>query len=91
MQQAKDTVHISSIVVHCVPQQFNKVLEKVSTLESCEIGAHNGRDKLIPIFETETEHRILDAITEIQLMEGVISATMVYHEIDDEIEEPESI
>ncbi|MDH5547064.1 MAG: chaperone NapD [Gammaproteobacteria bacterium] len=87
MQAVKDVAHISSVIVHCLPQRFDQLLQRISMLDCCEIGAHNGSDKLIPILEMATESGILDTLREIEAMEGVISATMVYHQIDEEDEE----
>ncbi len=82
-----DQVHISSLVIHCLPGKLEQVLDRVKQLETVEIHAPDPAGKFIALLETENEQGILYMIDQIQAVNGVVSATLVYHEIDDGMEE----
>lgn len=78
-----EAAHISSLVVHCLPEQLQNVLSQVEKFAHVEVHAPNPAGKFVAVLETENEHGILSTINDIQAMPGVLAATMVYHEIDD--------
>ncbi len=82
-----DQVHISSLVIHCLPDKFEQVLGSVKQLENIEIHAPDPAGKFVALLETDNEQGILATIDQIQTVNGVLNATMVYHEIDDGTEE----
>jgi len=82
-----DQVHISSLVIHCLPENFEQVLSSVKEMEQVEIHAPDPAGKFVALLETRNEQDILATIDQIQTVNGVLNATMVYHEIDDGIEE----
>ena len=77
------TVHITSLVVHTRPDQIERVLEQVRALPATEVHTGEPAGKFIVLLETEDEQHILSAIDRIQDIDGVLSATMVYHHIDE--------
>lgn len=80
-------VHISSVVVHCLPDKLEQVLTSIKHLNQIEVHAPDPKGKFILLLETSNEQEILAAIDRIQGFNGVLTATMVYHEIDDGTEE----
>lgn len=74
--------HISSVVVHCLPEHLTQIIESTSQLENVEVAASDERGKIILVLETDAERDILEIIGNIQAFTGVIAATMVYHEFD---------
>lgn len=80
-------VHISSLVVHCLPAKLEQVLASVARMDNVEIHAPDPSGKFVALLETENEQGILARIDQIQTFNGVLNATMVYHEIDDATEE----
>lgn len=79
--------HISSLVVHCVPEAVQRLVNDISALEFVEVPEHSNKGKLVVLMETPGEGPIMERISTIEHMPGVLSAAMVYHEIDTETEE----
>lgn len=74
--------HISSLVVHSQPDRIQAIIESIGSLEGAEV--HGGADsgKLIVTLETETESQVVERINVIQLLEGVLAATLVFHHFE---------
>ena len=74
--------HISSLIVHSRPDRVSFVMERLNSIEGAEI--HGGADtgKLIVTLETETESQVVDRINAIQLLDGVLAATLVFHHFE---------
>ena len=74
--------HISSLVVHSRPDRVQAILETLRTIEGAEV--HGGTDtgKLIVTLETDTESQVVERINAIQLLEGVLAATLVFHHFE---------
>jgi len=77
-----DSVHISSLVVHCLPEKLNSIMNKTAIFEIVDIATHDTSGKFVVVLETETEQDILSVIDLIQAFEGVLAVNMVYHEMD---------
>ncbi len=77
-----DKVHISSLVIHCFPEKLSNIVKIVSALKNVEVATHDISGKIVAILETETEQEILSIIDQINATSGVLTTTMVYHEMD---------
>ena len=77
-----DECHISSLVVHTRPDRVPSIIESLGTIEGAEV--HGGADtgKLIVTLETETENQVVERINAIQLLDGVLAATLVFHHFE---------
>lgn len=78
-----DQAHISSFIVHCLPDRLENILADVKQMNNVEAHAPSPAGKFVALLESEDEHQILSTINRIQSIDGVLTATMVYHEIDD--------
>jgi len=74
--------HISSLVVHSHPERVPAIMESIVSIEGAEV--HGGADtgKLIVTLETDTESQVVERINAIQLLEGVLAATLVFHHFE---------
>src|SRR6478735_594773 len=74
--------HISSLVIHSRPDKVAAIVESLASIEGAEV--HGGADigKLIVTLETETENQVVERINAIQLLEGVLAATLVFHHFE---------
>ena len=74
--------HISSLVVHSRPDRVQAILDGIRSVQGAEV--HGGADtgKLIVTLETETEQQVVERINAIQLLDGVLAATLVYHHFE---------
>lgn len=74
-------LHISSLVVHADPRSEDAVAAAIARMDGAEIHARQG-GKLVITLETEHEGPILDTLNRIQLLDGVMAATLVYHQVE---------
>lgn len=74
--------HISSLVVHSRPDRVPSIIESLAAIEGAEV--HGGADtgKLIVTLETDTESQVVERINAIQLLDGVLAATLVFHHFE---------
>ena len=73
-------VHISSILVTANPDRLADVRKAIGAYPIAELAGGNETGKLIVTLETSNEGEMVQALTDIQLMPGVISAALAYHE-----------
>lgn len=71
-------IHLSSLVVHALPAALDEVAAQIADM-GCEIHMTSPEGKLIVTHETEDARALGDTLTRMQLLDGVLSATMVYH------------
>ena len=81
-----DLVHISSILVTADPMRLDEVRPAITAYPIAEIAGENDTGKLIVTLETVDEGQMVQALTDIQLMPGVVSAALVYHQTTDAAE-----
>jgi len=74
--------HISSLVVHSRPDRVQSIIASLDLIDGTEVhgGAETG--KLIVTLETETESQVVERINAIQLLDGVLAATLVFHHFE---------
>ncbi len=77
-----EEVHISSLVVHCRPAQAAEVAERILALPGTEIHGGVEQGKLILVLETSTEGEIVERLNTVQLLDGVLAATLVFHQVE---------
>ena len=77
---APQEVHISSVIVHARPERLAAVAAGIERLRGTEIHQRTDQGKLIVTLETATTGAVLDQITAIQDLPGVVSAALVYHQ-----------
>ena len=77
------TTHISSLVVHSRPEAMPDAIARIAALPNAEVPKQDARGKFVVLLENTDQASILDDIRTIESMNGVINATLVYHQIDD--------
>lgn len=75
--------HIASMVVQCLPEKLTATAEALETLPGIQVPERDERGKLVVLIEVRGETALMESITEIEHTPGVISANLVYHQIDD--------
>jgi len=78
-----DDRHLSSLVVHARPDAVEDVRRRVEA-EGCEVHLTSPEGKLVVTTEAATARALGDTLTCVQLLEGVLSAAMVFHHVDDD-------
>ncbi|SHM62226.1 chaperone NapD [Roseibium suaedae] len=78
-----ETVHIASLLVQAHPQDRAAIEAGILGLGcGAEVAHSDEQGRLIVTLETASEAEIVDALTNIQLLTGVVSASLVYHQAD---------
>lgn len=75
-------LHISSLVVHGLPDRIPSIVRYIGSIDGAEIHGGEEAGKLIVTLETETEDQVVERINAIQLLDGVLAATLVYHHFE---------
>lgn len=74
--------HISSAVVSAFPERCAQIARRIAALPDTEVHyVENG--KIVVVMEGATSGVIGGRLAEIALFDGVLSATMVFEQIDD--------
>ena len=81
---ARQTAHIASLLVQAWPDQLEDVERALGALPGVESHGQAGPGKLIVTVETETDAALVDTIDRIEKYDGVITASLVYHHMDQE-------
>lgn len=71
--------HISSLLVTAKPDQIPAVAGNITNMSIAEVAHSDAAGKIIVTLETPDESAIVQALTDIQLLDGVVSAALVYH------------
>jgi periplasmic nitrate reductase NapD len=74
--------HISSLVVHAMPDAVDRVSAELTALPGLELHAHDPCGKLILTLETADEAAIVERLNAIYGIRGVLSAALVFHHIE---------
>lgn len=80
-------VHISSLVVHALPEHLETVKSKITAFEGAEIYGDSPEGKIVIVLETRNQGFVTDIIDQINLLPNVLSAVLVYHQIDTDLDD----
>ncbi|GAB2658200.1 chaperone NapD [Vibrio panuliri] len=86
----RNEVHISSLIVHVVPEHLNDVKMQIEQLDTTEIYGDSPEGKIVVVLETESHGFITDIIEKINNFAHVVSTVMVYHQIETELDDEQS-
>ncbi|MEP2783390.1 MAG: chaperone NapD [Pseudoruegeria sp.] len=78
-----ELAHISSLLITAKPETLDAVSRQIESLPCAEVAMRDPAGKLVVAMETETERAIIDALDIIQILPGVVNASLVFHQIDD--------
>jgi periplasmic nitrate reductase NapD len=73
-----DELHIASLVVHSTPARAERVAASVSALPGAQVHAVSPTGKLVVTLETSSADAMLAQVGQIQRIDGVLSAALVY-------------
>jgi len=75
-------VHISSMVVHAMPEHLQTVKTRIEQFPGAEIHGESDSGKLVVVLESRTQTYVTDVIEKIAGIEHVLSTALVYHQIE---------
>jgi nitrate reductase NapD len=71
-------LHIAGIVVHARPERVQRVAEAIRGLSGADIHATSADGKLVVTLEAPSAREIAARMDEIQQLDAVLSASLVY-------------
>ncbi len=80
-------VHISSLVVHVLPQHLESIKAQIEEFENAEVFGSSPEGKMVVVLETENQGFITDTIDAINNLPNVLSTVLVYHQIETDLEQ----
>ena len=75
--------HIASMVVQCLPEKLAATTGALEAIPGIEVPERDPLGKMVVLIEVQGEDQLMQRITQIESTAGVISANLVYHQIDD--------
>ena len=77
-----DEFHVASLLVFVRADHKERIELAVRQLSGCELHASTPEGKMIVTVESSDEQDINDRLNAIQTIPGVVSAALIYHEVD---------
>ena len=75
--------HIASMIIQCLPDKLAATAAAIESIPNLEVPERDERGKLVVVIEAEGEASLMASISKIEATAGVISANLVYHQIDE--------
>ena len=72
-------MNIAGVVVFSIPNAETELQSRLNSLFGVEIHAVSDEGKMVVTIENEHESDLADTVMEIQKLTGVLSASLVYH------------
>lgn len=76
-------MNISGLVVRANPAKYGAVRARLGSMDGVEVHAEDGNGRLVVTVEDVGGRGATDTFTEINGLDGVIVASLVYHYSDD--------
>jgi nitrate reductase NapD len=77
-----EELHVSSVVVHGRPERLEAIQAGLAGLSGVEVHAAAPSGKLVVTLETTSEQEIVAHLATISRLDGVLSATLVFHQVE---------
>ena len=75
-------VHISSMVVHAIPEHLADVRQQIENLPGAEVYAESAEGKLVVVLESDGQKQISATIDHINDLKHVLTTALVYHQVE---------
>ncbi|MBT3139699.1 MULTISPECIES: chaperone NapD [Roseobacteraceae] len=75
-----ELAHISSLLLRADPNKLATVCRQIESLPGGAVALTDPNGKIIVTLETGCEKEIVDHMNTLSLIDGVVSAALVYHE-----------
>lgn len=75
-------LHITSLVVHVLPQSLAQVAAGVVAIQGAQVHGSHPAGKLVVTLEAPHAREILDCVSQIEQLDGVINASLVYQHVE---------
>ena len=79
---AASIMNISSIIVHAKPTEHSSVRVSLEQIPGVEVHAVTDDGKFVVTIESDTDGETANIFDRINVMDGVLSAAMVFHQFE---------
>lgn len=76
-------MNISSIVVQAHPEESTAIQEKLTDLSGVDVHAANKDGRIVITIEDTSDNSPADTLMNVQNMQGVLSASLIYNYCDE--------
>ncbi|WP_068310063.1 chaperone NapD [Polycladidibacter hongkongensis] len=80
--QTDEAWHISSVLVTADPSKKEAVCSEILQIPGAELPEVTETEKIVVTLEAKSERQIANALDTIQKLDGVLVASLVYHQTD---------
>ena len=77
-------MNISGVLVRSLPENINAVTARLEALTGVEVHGANPDGRLVVTVEESGDRSMADTVVRMQDLPGVISASMIYHQYEEE-------
>ncbi|MGF1718054.1 chaperone NapD [Photobacterium chitinilyticum] len=78
--------HVSSLVVYVSAEHAESVKKTIESLEGAEVPVSNEVGKMVVVLEGDSKDGLVERFDKIKTIPGVITVTLVYHQMDEQSE-----
>jgi nitrate reductase NapD len=71
-------LHVAGLVVHAYPEACDRIAKAIGRRDGARVHARSADGKLVVTLEAEGSEAIAAAVADIQRIEGVLAASLVY-------------
>lgn len=86
-----EEIHIASMIVHVLPAHLDSLKAWLAGQAKVEVRADSPEGKLVLVIERHHQREILAVIDDVEQQRGVLSCTLVYHEVMTEAESDQEL
>lgn len=80
-----ETTHISSLLLRADPARLEDVTRAIEAHSAAEVPVADASGKIIVTLETQSEAEIVEHLNSLSLIDGVVSAALVYHQTEKDL------
>lgn len=82
-------MNIAGVIVNALPGASRGVQQRLVLLPGVEVHAVSEQGRMVVTIESANERAVADLVTAMHALEGVLSASMVYHSFNEVMDETE--
>ncbi len=82
-ENKSNALHISSLLLRADPDLMDVALDSIRAMPGVEVPLTDPSGKIVVTLETRSEADIVSTLNELNLVDGVASAALIYHQVED--------
>ena len=84
-------MNISGVVVRAYPDSLSGVCAQLEQLQGVEVHGANPDGRLVVTVEQDSDNAMADAVVRMQTLPGVLSASLIYHQFEEDPDSEETM